>query len=104
MFYAGIDWGDAHHDLGVIDDSAKIRGSLRITHSVSGLTQLNKFLKELVGAPSQLACIIETSQGLFTALLEAGWAVYPVNPKTVGGKHSAAGVRWGNYNRHAFKL
>jgi transposase len=34
--------------------------------------------------PEQIACIVETTQGLLiTALLEAGFPVYPVNPKTL---------------------
>ncbi len=94
MFYAGIDWADDHHDVVVIDETAKTRGSLRVDHTVSGLSQLNSFLKEITPNPAQLACIIETSQGLLiAALLEAGWAVYPVNPKTVDRKRGAAGAK-----------
>src|SRR5215467_8716799 len=36
------------------------------------------------GGKDQIACIIETTHGLLIAhLLEHGWAVYPVNPRTV---------------------
>ncbi len=94
MFYAGIVWADDHHDVVVIDQAAKPHGSLRIDHSVSGLARLNSFLKQITPEPAQLACIVETSQGLLiTALLEAGWAVYPVNPKTVDRKRGAAGAK-----------
>ncbi len=94
MFYAGIDWADDHHDVVVIDEAAKTRGSLRVDHSVSGLAQLNSFLKEITPDPTQLACIVETSQVLLVAaLLEARWAVYPVNPKTVDRKRGAAGAK-----------
>ena len=41
-----------------------------------------------------MACIVETSQGLLiTHLLEVGWSVYPVNPKTVDRKRGAAGAK-----------
>jgi transposase len=94
MFYAGIDWADTHHDVVVIDESAKTIGSLRVAHSVSGLAELVAFLKELCPAISQLACVIETSRGLLiAALLDAGFTVYPVNPKTVDRKRSAAGAK-----------
>jgi transposase len=94
VFYAGIDWADDHHDVVIIDEAANTRGSLRVAHSVSGLSQLNSFLKEMTPDPALLACIIETSQGLLiAALLEAGWAVYPVNPKTVDRKRGAAGAK-----------
>ncbi len=79
MFYAGIDWADDHHDAVVIDQAGKTQGSLRVVHSVAGLAQLNSFLKEFTPDPTQMACVIETSQGLLiTSLLEAGWAIYPV--------------------------
>lgn len=94
MFYAGIDWADDHHDVVVIDEASKSRQTLRVDHSVSGLAQLNSFLKEVTPDSDKLACIVETNQGLLiTALLEAGWAVYPVNPKTVDRKRGAAGAK-----------
>ena len=38
----------------------------------------------------QIACILETNHGLLiTALLEAGLALYPVNPKTIDRKRTA---------------
>ncbi len=44
--------------------------------------------------PEQVACIIETKFGLLiTALLEAGFPVYPVNPKTVDRHRAAAGAK-----------
>src|SRR5437868_197767 len=94
MFYAGIDWADDHHDVVVIDEASKSRGALRVDHSVTGLAQLNSFLKGITPDVAQMACIVETSQGLLiAALLEAGWAVYPVNPKTVDRKRGAAGAK-----------
>jgi transposase len=41
-----------------------------------------------------MACIVETSHGLLIAsLLEAGWAVYPVNPRTVDRRRAASGAK-----------
>jgi transposase len=94
MFYAGVDWTDAHHDVVVIDEAGKTKSSLRVAHSVTGLAQLNSFLAEQCPQIEQLACIVETNQGLLiAALLGAGWAVYPVNPKTVDRKRGAAGAK-----------
>jgi transposase len=42
----------------------------------------------------QMACIIETTHGLLiTFLLEHGWPVYPVNPRTVDRRRSASGAK-----------
>ena len=42
----------------------------------------------------QMACIIETTHGLLIVhLLEAGWPVYPVNPRRVDRRRSASGAK-----------
>jgi len=71
-------------------------GSCRITHTVEGLSQLTDFLLS-ISSPSrkeELACIIETTHGLLIASrLQAGFPVYPVNPKTVDRRRSASGAK-----------
>ena len=94
MIYAGIDWADDHHDLVVIDETAKTLGSLRVAHSVEGLAELVAFLEGLCPDLTQLACVVETNRGLLiAALLDASLSVYPVNPKTVDRKRGAAGAK-----------
>jgi transposase len=86
MWYAGIDWADQHHDALVIDEKGHQVGSIRVDHNPKGLAKLNTFLQQIIGSgpKEQMACIIETTHGLLIAsLLEAGWPVYPVNPRTV---------------------
>jgi transposase len=94
MWYAGIDWSDQHHDVVVIDADGRKGAARRFAHSAEGLADLTAFLRAQAPSLDQLACIIETTQGLLiAALLEAGLAVYPVNPKTVDRRRSAAGAK-----------
>lgn len=93
-WFAGIDWADRHHDALVIDESGQPVGSVRVAHSKEGLDTLKRFLLDIAQSPDQIACIVETSHGLLIAsLLEAGFTVYPVNPKTVDRRRNAAGVK-----------
>ena len=96
MWYTGIDWADEHHDALTIDEKGHQVGSLRVDHTTQGLNKLNAFLEQILGtAPKeQMACIIETTHGLLIAyLLDAGWFVYPVNPRTVDRRRSASGAK-----------
>src|ERR1051326_7900078 len=93
MRYAGLDWADQHHDLVIIDETGRKVGQLRVEHSLEGLARLVTFLREI--APlDQIACIVETTHGLLlSTLLEAGVALYPVNPKTVDRKRAPSGAK-----------
>jgi len=96
MWYAGLDWADDHHDVVVIDEAARQVASKRVAHTKAGLEELTSLLKSIAG-PSfqeQLACIVETNRGLLiTALLEAGFTVYPVNPKAIDRRRVASGAK-----------
>lgn len=93
MWYAGLDWADSHHDVVVIDDGGRQVASRRVAHSAEGLAELTAFLRQ-IGPLDQIACIIETNQGLLiSTLLEAGCTLYPVNPKTIDRRRNASGAK-----------
>lgn len=96
MWYAGLDWADTHHDVVVIDEAGNKLASKRVAHTKTGLEELTHFLESFTGAEGKdrLACIAETNRGLLiAAVLEAGFCVYPVNPKVVDRRRSASGAK-----------
>ena len=96
MFYAGIDWADQKHEGLVLDEAGRKLGSIRVPHTPEGLDKLDAWLSSALSGQDkeQMACIIETNHGLLIAfLLEQGWPVYPVNPRTVDRKRSASGSK-----------
>lgn len=96
MRFCGIDWANDHHDALSIDEHGHQLGTIRVAHTPEGLSQLDAYLQR-IAAPAdkeQVACIIETTHGLLIAyLLEQGWPVYPVNPRTVDRHRAPSGAK-----------
>lgn len=93
MHFAGIDWADDHHDVVVLSPQGTLVKKFRVRHTGAGLVQLCTELGSIT-EPADVACIVETRHGiLVNHLLESGFAVYPVNPKTVNRRRSPAGAK-----------
>jgi transposase len=96
-WFTGIDWADTHHDSVILDQEGHLVGKpFRVDHTPKGLDALIERLKLVLGQhpPEAMACILETRQGLLiTALLEAGFVVYPVNPFLVKERRKASGAK-----------
>jgi transposase len=106
MWFVGIDWGDRAHEIAAVDEHGGSGGTLHIAHTADGLQELIHWLLALSARPAageegkqrvhpeRIACIVETNAGLLvTALLDAGFPVYPVNPKTLGRRRNPAGAK-----------
>jgi transposase len=96
MLYAGLDWADDHHDVVVIDEAGHKLASKRVNHTKERLDELIHFLESFTepDGKDQLACIAETNRGLLiAAMLEAGFSVYPVNPKVADRRRGASGAK-----------
>src|SRR3989440_7347281 len=101
MWYVGIDWADTHHDVLVLDEAGRRVGSRRVAHSQEGLNDLKTFVLNIAASPENVACILETNHGLLiTFLLEAGFPVYPVNPKIANQLRKVAGAKTDRIDAH----
>ncbi len=82
--YVGIDWASDHHDVHVTDDTARVLDSFSIAHSFEGMEKLKTKLSKVSDSPQNILVAIESHHGLLIyALLEAGYTIYPINPKSM---------------------
>jgi hypothetical protein len=82
MLFVGIDWSDRSLDFHARRAEGQELGSGRVKPNVAGLAELYEKL-EKHDAASEIAIAVETAQGAWVqALLDRGYAVYPVNPKS----------------------
>jgi len=76
--FVGFDWAGHRHDVVVVDRLGRIVEDFRFDDTAEGWQHLVKMLSK----HPDPAVAIETSSGATVErLLEAGYAIYPVNPK-----------------------
>ena len=94
MWFLGIDWGEAHHDLCLLDQDGTVLAARRIADGLAGVAELHALVAAHAKNPTQVAVGIETDRGLLVeALLAAGFQVYAVNPHTMSryrGRHGSS--------------
>ena len=82
--YAGDDWAEDHHDVEVMDEAGKVLAKRRLAEGVAGIAQLHELIGRHLGEDTDEAEVIvgiETDRGPWvTALIIAGYLVFPVNP------------------------
>lgn len=83
MLFVGIDWSDLILDYHMRNADGDVLAQGQVVPSVDGLTEM--FMKlEAHALPGEIGIAIETSHGAWVqALLDRGYGVYPVNPKSV---------------------
>jgi len=83
MLFAGIDWSEKCLEFHLRTAEGKVLAQGRVKPSVEGMTDLFATL-ETHALPSEIGIAIETAHGAWVqALLDRGYHVYPLNPKTV---------------------
>jgi transposase len=94
MLFVGVDWGERHHDLCLLDEAGQVLAAHRIADGLAGVGELHALVATQAEDPTQVAVGIETDRGLLVgALVAAGYQVYAVNPQVVShyrGRHGSA--------------
>jgi hypothetical protein len=84
MLFLGVDWGERHHDLCLLDQDGSVLAARRIGDGLAGMEELHGLVAAYAEQPAQVAVGIETDRGLLVgALVAAGYQVYAVNPQVV---------------------
>jgi len=81
--FVGDDWAQDHHDVEVMDEQGKMLAKKRLPEGVAGMARLHELIGQHLGEAedAEVAVGIETDRGPWvTALIAAGYTVYPVNP------------------------
>jgi transposase len=84
MLLVGIDWAESEHAACLLSPDGQVLRRQRLGHDVAGVERLVATIGELEHEPSEVLVAIETAHGLLvSALLEGGYTVYAINPKSV---------------------
>lgn len=79
--FVGLDWAVHTHAVCLIDSAGSVLDRFEVTHDRDGLAQL---MRRLAQHGTQLRIAIERPSGLIVdALVEAGYAVFPIHPNAV---------------------
>ncbi|MFL6096751.1 MAG: IS110 family transposase [Blastococcus sp.] len=107
MLFVGDDWAEDHHDLEVQDEEGHRLARARLPEGIAGLSRLHELIAEHLtdddvdpetGFVAQNVVIgIETDRGTWvSALVAAGYQVFPLNPVQVARyreRHGASGAK-----------
>jgi len=78
-YWVGVDWGHEEHVVCVLDAQGTPVLRFRVVHCPEGLQELVRRLREY--EPVEGIAVESTRSVLIDALLQANFAVYPINPK-----------------------
>jgi len=97
VIFVGDDWAEAHHDVYVCDGAGVKLASRRVPEGIGGIAILHELVAIHAGDPAEVVVGIETDRGLWVqALVEAGYAVYAINPRAASryrDRHSVSGAK-----------
>jgi transposase len=84
MLFLGIDWGERHHELCLLDQDGQVLAARRVPDGLAGVGEVHALVAAHAEDPAQVAVGIETDRGLLVAaLLAAGYQLYAVNPQVI---------------------
>lgn len=97
MIFVGDDWAEAHHDVYVCDEVGTRLTSKRLPEGIEGMTRFHELVAAHAHDSGEVVIGIETDRGVWVhALVDAGYAVYAINPKAASRyreRHTLSGAK-----------
>ena len=97
MFFVGVDWAEAHHDVCVLDSEGRVLGRRKVKDTLEGVRDLHALLATCADDEPDVVVGIEKDRGLIvTALVAAGYEVYAINPMAAAhyrDRHHVSGAK-----------
>jgi transposase len=94
VLFLGVDWGERHHDLCLLDQDGAVLAARRVADGLAGVGELHGLVAAHAEDPGRVVVGIETDRGLLVgALVAAGYQVDAVNPQVVSryrGRHGSS--------------
>jgi hypothetical protein len=95
LFYIGIDLGNSHHAVCIVDAARKVIKQKQVSHDRTVIELITEVCSPT--GPSQIAVALEDKNNVVVdALVALGFAVFTINPKQVDrfrDRHSVAGCK-----------
>jgi hypothetical protein len=105
--FVGDDWAEDHHDVELMEAAGRVLGKRRLPEGVAGMARLHELIGQQLGEDAEDAEVvigIETDRGPWvTALVAAGYTVFPVNPLQASRyreRHGVSGARSDGADAH----
>lgn len=97
MIFAGDDWAEDHHDVYVCAEDGERLAKRRLPEGLEGIAVFHELVAGHVDDPAEVVIGIETDRGLWVqALIDAGYTVYAINPKSASryrDRHTVSGAK-----------
>ena len=100
MLFVGNDWAEDHHDVEVMDESGRRLVRRRFSEGIAGMVELHEVIADYLPGDAEASDVvvgIETDRGPWvSALVAAGYQVYPINPMQVARyreRHGTSGAK-----------
>jgi transposase len=97
VIFVGDDWAEDHHDVYVCDESGVRLAARRLPEGIDGIGGFHALVADHAQDPGDVCVGIETDRGLWVqALVEAGYTVYAINPRSAAAyrdRHTLSGAK-----------